>query len=52
MPADAEPYNNCGAVLHLTAPDYSTPAVESFEAVTPRLLVGGQEALRSLVASR
>lgn len=29
-------YHNKAAVLHLTGPDYSTPQVESFEAVLPR----------------
>ena len=29
-------YHNKAAVLHLTAPDYATPQVESFEAVLPR----------------
>ncbi|WIA10473.1 hypothetical protein OEZ85_010664 [Tetradesmus obliquus] len=31
-----ERYHNRAAVLHLSAPDYATPAVESFEAVLPR----------------
>ncbi|KAF6259550.1 Metallo-dependent phosphatase-like protein [Scenedesmus sp. NREL 46B-D3] len=31
-----ERYHNRAAVLHLTAPDYATPAVDSFEAVLPR----------------
>lgn len=35
--ADGEDrYHNKAAVLHLTAPDYATPQVESFEAVLPR----------------
>jgi len=39
--ADGEDrYHNKGAVLHLTAPDYATPQVESFEAVLPRPQVG------------
>lgn len=29
-------YHNKAAVLHLTAPDYATPQVDSFEAVLPR----------------
>lgn len=29
-------HNNRAAVLHLTAPDYTTPQVESFEADLPR----------------
>lgn len=33
-------YRNKGAVLHLSAPDYATPQVESFEAVLPRPEVG------------
>jgi hypothetical protein len=31
-----ERYHNRAAVLHLSAPDYATPAVDSFEAVLPR----------------
>lgn len=31
-----ERYHNKAAVLHLSAPDYATPQVESFEAVLPR----------------
>jgi hypothetical protein len=39
--ADSEErYHNRAAVLHLTAPDYATPAVDSFEAVLPRPPVG------------
>lgn len=37
-----ERYHNRAAVLHLSAPDYATPAVESFEAVLPRPEVSGQ----------
>jgi hypothetical protein len=40
--ADGEDrYHNKAAVLHLTAPDYATPRVESFEAVLPRPQVIG-----------
>jgi hypothetical protein len=39
--ADGEArYHNRAAVLHLNAPGYSTPQVESFEAVLPRPQVG------------
>jgi hypothetical protein len=31
-----ERYHNRAAVLHLSGPDYATPAVDSFEAVLPR----------------
>jgi serine/threonine-protein phosphatase 5 len=36
LPEGEARYHNRGAVLHLSAPDYATPAVESFDAVLPR----------------
>jgi hypothetical protein len=36
MAEGEERYHNRAAVLHLSAPDYATPAVDSFEAVLPR----------------
>jgi hypothetical protein len=35
-PKDDQPFTNKGAVVHLTGPDYATPAVQQFEAVLPR----------------
>lgn len=31
-----EPFHNKGSVIHLTSPDYATPDVQHFEAVSPR----------------
>jgi hypothetical protein len=36
MAVGEERYHNRAAVLHLSGPDYATPAVDSFEAVLPR----------------
>lgn len=45
-----ERYRNRAAVLHLTAPDYATPAVDSFEAVLPRPRVSTDTRLGYLAA--